>query len=138
MFLAGIASATTTTASSDVALLSNMSSVEPFVDPRDGRLKLLMELDFGRRLMIKAITTETELEVSQEGHIQKDAIIANVQTQVMELREEVAHQKELTASTMAAMQASFNKQIQAERGRSVKLLITGVISGVIAGMLVSK
>lgn len=115
-----------------------MSSVEPFVDPRDGRLKLLMELDFGRRLMIKAITTETELEVSQEGHIQKDAIIANVQTQVMELREEVAHQKELTASTMAAMQASFNKQIQAERGRSVKLLITGVISGVIAGMLVSK
>ncbi len=106
--------------------------VEPYVDPRDGQLKLLMTLPFARGLATKALTQEEQLAVALEGHKRKDTLVSSMATEIDRLNEEL-RRKDTVANQWAEVAAQANEGLSRYRKKmafeNAKWAAGGVVLG---------
>lgn len=111
--------------------------VEPYVDPRDGQLKLLMTLPFARGLATKALTQEEQLAVALDGHKRKDEIQASMAAEISNLNEEIKR-KDVVANQWAEVAVKANEGLAAYRKQMVFENLTWAAGGITIGWLLHE
>lgn len=110
---------------------------EPYVDPRDGRTKILLEVEYARKLMEKALATEERLAVSEEGHAEKDAVIRELTATVGQKDALLAEKDAAYKDGLDAVAKEINGFVASQRQ---KVVVTGFVAGLVGvgiGLLIS-
>ncbi len=111
--------------------------VEPYVDPRDGQLKLLMTLPFARGLATKVLTQEEQLAVALEGHKRKDEIQASIAVEISNLNEEIKR-KDAVANQWAEVAVKANEGLAAFRKQMFFENVKWAAGGVAVGWILHE
>ncbi len=111
--------------------------VEPYVDPRDGQLKLLMTLPFARGLAFKALTQEEQLNVALEGHKRKDEIQASMAEEIARLNDEI-RQKDAVANQWAEAAVKANEGLARLRKQMLFENVKWAVGGVALGWILNE
>ena len=111
--------------------------VEPYVDPRDGQLKLLMTLSFARGLAFKALTQEEQLNVAMEGHKRKDEIQASMAEEIARLNEEI-RQKDAVGNQWAEAAMKANEGLARLRKQMLFENVKWAVGGVAIGWILNE
>ena len=111
--------------------------VEPYVDPRDGQLKLLMTLPFARGLATKALAQEEQLAVALEGHKRKDEIQASMAAEILNLNEEIKR-KDAVANQWAEVAVKANEGLTTFRKQMIFENVKWAAGGAIFGWLLCE
>jgi hypothetical protein len=111
--------------------------VEPYVDPRDGQLKLLMTLPFARGLAYKALTQEEQLAVALEGHKRKDEIQASMAEEIARLNDEIKR-KDAVADQWAEAAVKANEGLARLRKQMFLENVKWAMGGVVIGWILNE
>jgi len=98
------------------------------VDPRDGRTKILIEVEYARRLMEKTLAMEERLAVSEEGHARKDAVIEELSSEIRQKDALIAEKDAAYKASLDALASQINRALAEQRRRTV---VTGLIAGLV-------
>ncbi len=111
--------------------------VEPYVDPRDGQLKLLMTLPFARGLAFKALTQEEQLNVAMEGHMRKDEIQASMAEEIARLNDEI-RKKDAVGNQWAEAAVKANEGLARLRKQMLFENVKWAVGGVAIGWILNE
>jgi hypothetical protein len=111
--------------------------VGPYVDPRDGQLKLLMTLPFARRLATKSLTQEEQLAIALDGHKRKDEIQASMAAEISKLNEEIKR-KDVVANQWAEVAVKANEGLAAYRKQMIFENVKWAVGGVAVGWILHE
>ena len=111
--------------------------VEPYVDPRDGQLKLLMTLSFARGLAFKALTQEEQLNVAMEGHMRKDEIQASMAEEIARLNDEI-RKKDAVGNQWAEAAVKANEGLARLRKQMLFENVKWAVGGVAIGWILNE
>ena len=111
--------------------------VEPYLDPRDGQMKLLITLPFARGLATKALTQEEQLSIAMEGHKRKDDIQASMATEIARLNDEIKR-KDAVATQWAEVAVKANDSLAKFRKQMIYENIKWAVGGVAFGWVLQE